>query len=109
MQLEKIETPEKIFSNYAYFSSFSESWLKHSKEYVEKMISRFKFNEKNFVVEIGSNDGYLLQHFVAHAGRNINLTLNPGQKCPVVVTLPPMRNPNLCLRSYAAIAVTGET
>jgi 2-polyprenyl-3-methyl-5-hydroxy-6-metoxy-1,4-benzoquinol methylase len=50
-------------SEYAYFSSFSKSWLKHAEKYTEMMINRFGFNENSKVVEIASNDGYLLQYF----------------------------------------------
>ena len=64
VQLEEIETPENIFSKYAYFSSFSTSWLKHAKNYVEMIIPRLSLNEKSLVVEIASNDGYLLQNFI---------------------------------------------
>jgi 2-polyprenyl-3-methyl-5-hydroxy-6-metoxy-1,4-benzoquinol methylase len=63
VQLEEFESPAEIFSEYAYFSSFSESWLKHAEKYVEMMIGRFGFNDKSQVVEIASNDGYLLQYF----------------------------------------------
>lgn len=64
VQLEKFVTPENIFSSdYAYFSSYSESWLQHCKNYTEMMINRFGFNKNSLVVEIGSNDGYLLQYF----------------------------------------------
>lgn len=64
VQLEEFEKSQNIFnSNYAYFSSYSESWLKHCKEYVAMMINRFGFDEKSFVVEVASNDGYLLQYF----------------------------------------------
>jgi SAM-dependent methyltransferase len=63
VQLEEFESPAEIFSEYAYFSSFSDSWLKHAQRYVEMMIGRFGFNEKSQVVEIASNDGYLLQYF----------------------------------------------
>lgn len=66
MQLEEFESPEAIFSDYVYFSSYSESWLEHSRRYVDQMIERFKFNSASFVVEIASNDGYLLQNFVRH-------------------------------------------
>nr|MBA2563662.1 methyltransferase domain-containing protein [Chitinophagaceae bacterium] len=48
---------------YVYFSSYSSSWLAHSKEYTEKMISRFSFDTKSMVIEVASNDGYLLQYF----------------------------------------------
>jgi SAM-dependent methyltransferase len=62
-QLPVFETPEGIFSDYAYFSSFSDSWLKHAKTYTDMMVERFGYGVKSFVVEIASNDGYLLQYF----------------------------------------------
>ena len=65
VQVQDFETPEHIFREYAYFSSFSQSWLEHAKSYSEAMIERFELNENSFVVEIASNDGYLLQNFVA--------------------------------------------
>ena len=64
VQLPAAAQPEDIFSDYAYFSSFSETWLRHASEYVEKMVQRFGFNENHNVTEIASNDGYLLQYFV---------------------------------------------
>ena len=64
VQLDEYESPEKIFSDYAYFSSYSDSWLKHADTYCGKMTSRFNLNEESFVVEVASNDGYLLQYFV---------------------------------------------
>ena len=63
VQLEEFETPERIFGDYAYFSSFSSSWLEHSRRYVEQMIERFGLGPESQVVEIASNDGYLLQHY----------------------------------------------
>ena len=65
VQLEEFETPEQIFSDYAYFSSYSESWLAHARDYTTMMIKRFGLDAKSRVVEIASNDGYLLQYFVA--------------------------------------------
>jgi SAM-dependent methyltransferase len=63
-QLEEFETAKNIFSSdYAYFSSYSESWLQHCKNYTEMMMNRFNFNKNSLVVEIASNDGYLLQYF----------------------------------------------
>ena len=62
VQLPEWQIPSEIFSNYAYFSSYSESWLKHAENYVEKMLRKFNLNKK-FVIEIASNDGYLLQYF----------------------------------------------
>jgi SAM-dependent methyltransferase len=64
VQVDEMEKAEDIFnSEYVYFSSYSTSWLAHAKSYVEMMIDRFKFNEKSQVIEIASNDGYLLQYF----------------------------------------------
>jgi len=64
VQLEEFETPESIFSEYPYFSSYSDSWLKHCESYTAKMIERFALGQNSFVVEVASNDGYLLQYFV---------------------------------------------
>ena len=64
VQLEEYESPENIFSDYAYFSSYSDSWLKHCEHYCDKMIKQFGLNEQCLVVEVASNDGYLLQYFV---------------------------------------------
>ncbi len=63
VQLPEVQSPEEIFSDYAYFSSYSDSWLKHAKAYTNLMIDRFGFNSGSQVVEIASNDGYLLQYF----------------------------------------------
>ena len=64
VQLESYESRENIFSDYPYFSSYSDSWLKHSENYCSHMIGRLGLTEKSFVVEAASNDGYLLQYFV---------------------------------------------
>lgn len=64
VQLQEFESPEHIFSDYAYFSSYSDTWLRHAEEYVKKMIHSYSFNGNSFVVEIASNDGYLLQYFL---------------------------------------------
>jgi SAM-dependent methyltransferase len=63
VQLQMYETGEHIFSDYAYFSSYSDSWLAHAKAYTEKMRSRFGLTTNSQVIEIASNDGYLLQYF----------------------------------------------
>ena len=63
VQLEEFETPEAIFSDYAYFSSYSSSWIEHSRRYSEQMVERLALDESSHVVEIASNDGYLLQFF----------------------------------------------
>jgi 2-polyprenyl-3-methyl-5-hydroxy-6-metoxy-1,4-benzoquinol methylase len=64
-QLEEFESPDAIFSDYLYFSSFSTSWVEHARRYCEMMIARFGFNSSHQIIEIASNDGYLLQHFKA--------------------------------------------
>ena len=64
VQLQEFETPEAIFSDYAYFSSYSRSWLAHAEAYTREMISRLGLGPHSQVVEIASNDGYLLQYFV---------------------------------------------
>lgn len=64
VQANEIKKAEDIFNNdYAYFSSFSSTWLEHSKNYVNYMIERFEFDQNSKVIEIASNDGYLLQYF----------------------------------------------
>jgi len=63
VQLEEFEKPERIFSEYVYFSSYSTTWLDHAKDYADLMISKMKLNESSQVIEIASNDGYLLQFF----------------------------------------------
>lgn len=65
VQLEEFETPQEIFGEYAYFSSYSTSWLEHSRRYVEQVVPRFQLGPNSHVVELASNDGYLLQYFSA--------------------------------------------
>jgi SAM-dependent methyltransferase len=64
VQLQEYVTPEHIFSDYAYFSSYSDSWLAHAKKYTDQMAQRFGINTQSLVVELASNDGYLLQYFL---------------------------------------------
>ena len=63
VQLESYESAEHIFSDYAYFSSYSSSWLDHARRYVDMAIERFGLGARSKVVELASNDGYLLQYF----------------------------------------------
>ena len=65
VQLQEFVSPEGIFSEYAYFSSYSTSWVEHSRRYAEMAIGRFGLTPRSKVMELASNDGYLLQHFVA--------------------------------------------
>jgi SAM-dependent methyltransferase len=64
VQLQEFVGPEDIFGEYAYFSSYSESWVEHARKYVEMACQRFQLGPASKVMEIASNDGYLLQHFV---------------------------------------------
>lgn len=64
VQLEEVEKPEIIFGDYAYFSSYSDTWLQHAREYTEVITERLHLTEKSYVIEIASNDGYLLQYFL---------------------------------------------
>ncbi len=63
VQLPEEERPEAIFTDYAYFSSYSESWLRHARTYAEAMVDRFGFGPEHRVIEVASNDGYLLRWF----------------------------------------------
>ncbi len=67
VQLEAYVPGEEIFREYAYFSAFSDSWVEHARVYTEAMIERFGLDGGSLVVELASNDGYLLQHFVQRA------------------------------------------
>jgi SAM-dependent methyltransferase len=64
VQLEEFVSPEHIFSEYAYFSSYSDSWVEHMRRYAETISDRLRLGKESLVVEVASNDGYLLQHFV---------------------------------------------
>ena len=63
VQLPVFQSSAEIFSDYAYFSSYSDSWLQHAKNYTDAMIERFGFGHDSHIIEIASNDGYLLQYF----------------------------------------------
>ena len=65
VQLDQYVSPEHIFSEYAYFSSYSEAWLQHAAQYVEMITERLQLQSHHFVVELASNDGYLLKNFLA--------------------------------------------
>jgi hypothetical protein len=67
VQADDSVAPDAIFSDYAYFSSYSDSWVQHAQAYVNAMIERLALNRQSLVVEVASNDGYLLQHFLPRA------------------------------------------
>ncbi|MGH8501147.1 MAG: methyltransferase domain-containing protein [Gammaproteobacteria bacterium] len=64
VQLDEYVAPDGIFSEYAYFSSYSDSWVEHARQYTEQVSARFGLDASSKVMEVASNDGYLLQHFV---------------------------------------------
>ena len=76
-QLEEFVSPEEIFTEYAYFSSYADSWLRHAEDYTDMAVGRFGLGAGSLVVELASNDGYLLQYFV---GKGIPaLGIEPAQ------------------------------
>ena len=82
VQLEEFESPKNIFTNYVYFSSYSDTWLKHAENYVDTMMKRFKFDRNSLIIEIASNDGYLLQYF---KNKNIPiLGIEPAENIAIV-------------------------
>jgi C-methyltransferase C-terminal domain/Putative zinc binding domain/Methyltransferase domain len=64
VQLDEYVSPEEIFTEYGYFSSYADTWVRHAQAYTELVIQRFGISRESLVVELASNDGYLLQHFV---------------------------------------------
>ncbi len=73
VQVEAFETPENIFGNYAYFSSYSDSWLEHSRRFADMATARLNLREGDLVAEAASNDGYLLQYFRGHGLRVLGI------------------------------------
>ena len=73
VQVDAYEPPERIFSNYAYFSSYSSTWLQHCRDYAEATIERFALDNASTVVEVASNDGYLLQYFAERGIRVLGI------------------------------------
>ncbi|HJX76087.1 MAG TPA: methyltransferase domain-containing protein, partial [Gaiella sp.] len=63
-QIPELAAPEEIFTEYAYFSAYSDSWVEHARRYVDEMCERLSLGPDSLVVELASNDGYLLQHFL---------------------------------------------
>jgi SAM-dependent methyltransferase len=85
VQLPELALAEKIFSDYLYFSSYSGTWLEHSRNYCLEVIERFNLNENSRVIEVGGNDGYLLQYFKE---RNISiLNVEPAANIAEIAVL----------------------
>lgn len=92
VQLQEFVTPDQIFTEYAYFSSYSSSWVEHARRYAETMSDRLDLGGTSKVMEIASNDGYLLQHFVSRgvpvlgiepAANVAKVAINKGIPCAV--------------------------
>jgi C-methyltransferase C-terminal domain/Putative zinc binding domain/Methyltransferase domain len=81
VQLPPLITPEETFTEYAYFSSFSTSWVQHARRFVDTAVERLGLGPDSFVVEVASNDGYLLQHVVARGIRCLGIepSVNVGE------------------------------
>ncbi len=82
VQLDVFETPEQIFREYSYFSSYSTSWLEHAESYVQQMLTERGIAPGQRVVELASNDGYLLQYFI-RAGVEV-LGIDPASNVAAV-------------------------
>ena len=80
VQLEAYVTPDEIFTEYAYFSSFSTSWVEHARAYVEMIVQRLSLDDTSLVVELASNDGYLLKHFIGTGVRILGI--EPARTSP---------------------------
>jgi hypothetical protein len=80
-QIPPLIDPDDTFTEYAYFSSFSTSWVEHAKRFVDGSVERLGLDAKSFVVEVASNDGYLLKHVVGHGIRCLGVepSVNVGQ------------------------------
>ncbi len=73
VQVPEYVAPDGIFTEYAYFSSYSDSWLRHAEAYVELVVERFALDDGSFVVELASNDGYLLQYFLGRGPKILGI------------------------------------
>jgi C-methyltransferase C-terminal domain/Putative zinc binding domain/Methyltransferase domain len=73
VQLPAYISSDEIFSEYAYFSSFSDSWVEHARRFVDDAVERFALGPDSLVVEVASNDGYLLRHVVGHGIRTLGI------------------------------------
>jgi hypothetical protein len=73
VQLPAYIAAEDIFSDYAYFSSYSDSWVRHARDFVDQAVERLDLGTDSFIVEVASNDGYLLQHSVARGIRSLGI------------------------------------
>jgi SAM-dependent methyltransferase len=84
VQLQEYVDPRDIFREYAYFSSYSRSWVEHARRYTELITERLRLGPESFVVELASNDGYLLQHFIERGIRVLGI--EPAQNVAAAAT-----------------------
>ncbi len=106
VQLDELVNPTNIFEEYAYFSSYSDSWVAHAKRYCEAMITRLNLQHSSLVAEIASNDGYLLQHFVA-AGVPV-LGIEPARNVAAVAIEKGIRTETVFFNAETATKVVGK-
>jgi len=105
-QIEQYVTAEELFGEYAYFSSYSDSWLAHARHYVDLAIARFGLDASSMVMELGSNDGYLLQYF---AGKGIRpIGVEPAANVAAVATGKGIRTVVAFFGRAAAAAIASE-
>lgn len=106
VQLEQYVSPQEIFGEYAYFSSYSDSWVEHARRYTDLVCTRFGLHRRSLVMEIASNDGYLLQHFRA---RGIEcLGIEPAANVARVAQEKGIRTTVRFFGSKAAREIAGE-
>ncbi len=106
VQLPQVATPEKIFGHYVYFSSYSESWLQHAEAFARSAVARHRLDSGSLVMEVGSNDGYLLQYFVA-AGIPV-IGVEPAANVARVAEVKGVRTVNRFFGRQAAIEITEQ-
>ena len=106
VQLEEYVSPADIFTDYPYFSSYSDSWVRHASRYADAISERLSLHPGSLVVELGSNDGYLLQHFVA---KSIPvLGIEPAQNVAEVANARGVRTRTVFFGPEVAEQVRGE-
>src|SRR5882672_2337254 len=97
VQVDHSVSPDDLFSDYDYFSSYSESWIAHANRYCDGMRERFTIGTQSFVVEIASNDGYLLQHFKGVEVLGVEPAANVA-KAAIARAMPTSSSPITCSR-----------
>ena len=105
VQLPPLITPEETFTEYAYFSAFSTSWVEHARSFVDSAVKRLGLGSESFVVEVASNDGYLLQHAIARGVRSLGiepaLNVSAAARKRGVPTLSAFLSPTVAARVHA--------